>query len=181
MLFRGPNCEESLDPTPDEVFAVMALPYDEHWGYQPVAELQWHDPSAPTGNSGSREPETQLILIKHPDWGWYFEYSRPAGPAGAGEWLAPLDPTGPPGHALHWCWGETQWYRAASFVPEGPAHQVVADFMATGRPSPAVAWASAVDIESRLQHDEYAERYGSAPDAEPGTAPVGRRKAGRRR
>ena len=159
VLFRGPNCEEALDPTPEEVFAVMDLPYDEHGGYQPVAELQWHDPAAPIVTAGRRKPAAQLILIKHPDWGWFFEYTC----SELGKWLAPLDPAGPPGHMLHWSWGDTQWYRAASFVPDGPSRQVVADFMETGRPSLAVAWASAVDIESRLQLDEYAERYGSAP------------------
>lgn len=162
VMFRRPNGEELLDPTPGEVFAVMGLPYDEHWGYQPVAELEWHEPTNPTGTAGRREPAAHLILIRHPDWGWYFEYSSPSG-WGAADLLAPLDRTGPPGHALHWCWGDSQWYRAASFVPEGPARQVVADFLATGRHSTAVAWASAVDIESRLQPEEYAERYGSAP------------------
>lgn len=156
---------EALDPTPDEVFAVMALPYDGHWGpYQPVGEIEWYDPARPQAVGGRRERSAQLILVRHPDRGWYFEYS------GSGQWLAPLDPAGPPGHVLHWCWGEEQWFRAASFVPDPAARQVVADFLASGRPSPAIAWARQEDVGSRLYDDEYAERFGPAPDAAPGTS-----------
>ncbi|WP_148087926.1 hypothetical protein [Gemmata obscuriglobus] len=162
---------ESLDPTPDEVLAVMALPYGGNWGpYQPVGEIEWFDPARPPTAGGRRERAAQLILIRHPERGWYFEYDGPSGPGGSDEWLAPLDPAGPPGHLRHWCWGEEQWFRAASFVPDVTARQVVADFLASGRPSAAITWAPQGDVGSRLYDDEYAERFGPAPNAEPGAA-----------
>jgi hypothetical protein len=167
---------EALDPTPDEVFAVMALPYDGHWGpYQPVGEIEWYDPARPPAGGGRRERAAQLILIRHPERGWYFEYSGPSGPGGSDQWLAPLDPAGQPGHLRHWSWGEQQWFRAASFVPDAPARQVVADFLASGRPSTAIIWAPWEDVGSRLYDDEYAAQFGPAPDAEPGAAADGPR------
>ena len=65
---------------------------------------------------------------------------------------------------MHWCLGEEQWFRAASFVPDSLAQQVMEDFMASGRPSAAITWTRQEDVGSWLYDSEYAERFGPAPD-----------------
>src|SRR4051812_31146628 len=72
-------------PSPDEVFAVMVLPYDGNWGpYQPVGEMAWYRASSLGG-----EPAARMILVRHPDLGWYFEYSD------NDRWLGSLTADGP--------------------------------------------------------------------------------------
>ncbi len=127
-------------PSAEAVVAYMRADYAE-WGWaDPMVELALYErrgesvPPVP-GMSGD-ELVRQLLVIRHPDRGFYFEYSeRP------GRWLAAIDPAG---NRDEWvpCMshGEEAFFLAACFLPPAASERVVTDFVATQELSAAVEW-----------------------------------------
>ena len=127
-------------PSVEAVIEYMRAAYDE-WGWaDPMVELAVYDrrgesvPPAP-GMSGD-ELVRQLLIIRHVDRGFYFEYSERLG-----RWLAAIDPAG--GRA-EWgpnmSHGDVAYFLATCLIPPAASERVVIDFVATQEPSAAVEW-----------------------------------------
>ena len=162
LWYTGPSGGEHVaNPTAEQMVEFMRRGED-YWGpYSPVGELCWHEhPAQQTpslGGLGTPTQREQLLFIRHPKRGWYLEYSTYNAPEK--RWLVPLDPNASRDkYVKQWACGEQVHLLAACLVPAAAAERVVADFVATGEPSPAVSWVEYASVSPRLAPDEYRER-----------------------
>jgi hypothetical protein len=176
LWYTGPSGRDIPNPTADQMLAFMRQGYD-HWGpYSPVGVLVWHEhppQDVPTlVGLGTATQRQQLLFVRHPRRGWYFEYSTSNLPRR--RWLVPLDPAADRGrYVRHWAYGERLHFLAGCFVPQPAAERVVLDFLATREPSPAVAWVPFESVAPRLDSSGYRERRRSGGQAAPGAAADG--------
>ncbi len=176
VWYTEPSGKRVFEPSADAVLGFMRRGYDDYWGpYSPVGVLEWHEhrhrkvlargPGTPTARQ-------QLLFIRHPKRGWYFEYSTSN--TTEDRCLVPLAPDADPdSFVTHWAYGEQLHILAGSFVPQAVAEGVVVYFLATAEPSPVVRWVSFDDVLPRLDSDGYRERrrQARAKHAEPNAAP----------
>ncbi|MBA4186771.1 MAG: hypothetical protein C0467_02010 [Planctomycetaceae bacterium] len=141
LWYSAPSGQRVQDPTIEQMIECMREEYDGNWGpYSPVGVLEWQHMSQ--SQSG------QLLFVRHPDRGWYFEcndFVTYDSAADDGKWVH------------HWGCGEPMYYRAACFVPQVVAEQVVTDYVATGGCSRATSWARQSEIQSRLSLEQRRE------------------------
>lgn len=140
----------------------------EYWGpYSPVATLCWHEhphQEVPSRvGTGTETMRQQLIAIRHPKRGWYFEYDTVNSPDP--RWLVPLDPAADRDSFVT-CWanGEQLHFLKGCFVPLPTAEQIVTEFLDSREPSTVVQWVPFDSILPRLGSDEYRERRKQARD-----------------
>jgi hypothetical protein len=160
-----PDGEWVPNPTTEQVVGFMRQDYDTWGPYSPMIELAWHEhppQSVPSmGGLGGASLRDQLLVVRHPDRGWFFEYSSRRG---AGRWLVPLDPSADQAEWVrHWVCGERTCFLAASFVGQAVGERVVADFLATKDPSPAVRWVEFESIHPRLEWTRWRKRQQQSP------------------
>jgi hypothetical protein len=162
LWYTGPSGGEHVaNPTAKQMTEFMRRGED-YWGpYSPLGELCWHEhPQQRTpslGGLGTATQLQQLLFIRHPKRGWYFEYGTYNAPAK--RWLVPLDPNATPDkYVKTWAYGEQLHFLGACFVSEAVAERIVADFLEDGEPSPAVSWVEFERVSPRLAPDEYRER-----------------------
>jgi hypothetical protein len=129
------------DPPVEAVVAYLRADYSE-WGWaDPMVELGWYEwrgvSVPPVAGMSGDELVRQLLAIRNPDRGFYFEYrERPDG-----RWLAAIDPAGSRDECVpNISHGEEAYFLAAYFLPLAASERVVADFMTTQEPSPALEW-----------------------------------------
>ena len=86
-------------------------------------------------------------MLRHPRRGRYLECDQPWSDETEGELVAArnelvaVQSGGDRARWVeHWMHGEASYFLAACFVPQSVAERVMADFMASGRPSGAAAW-----------------------------------------
>src|SRR5437016_452107 len=98
LWYEGPPDNEHVpNPSIEWLRDLMRSDYDDTWGpYSPVAVLCWHQhpkqkPLTRVG-LGSRTERQQLIMVRHPKRGWYFEYSTSN--EAEKKWVVPLNPKG---------------------------------------------------------------------------------------
>ena len=158
LWYEGPSGGESVpNPTAEEMVERMHR-VSGYWGeYNPVGELHWyeHPPQAtPTkAGLGGDAARQQLIFIRHPERGWYFEFSSRTPPPK--RWLVPFDPVAErDDYVRHWASEEDQMFLAGCFVAQATAEQVIRDFVATGEPSAAVLWVPFNDLSPRVDPDD---------------------------
>ncbi len=163
VWYEGPSGDEFIpNPTADQMREVLGRDYDTYWGpYSPVGVLCWHEHPAQRARAraglGTATQREQLLFIRHPKRGWFFEYSTSNRPEH--QWLVPLDPAADrERYVKHWACGEPVHLLAGCFVPQAVAERVVADFLATRGPSPAVAWVPFESVRPRLDPTAYRER-----------------------
>src|SRR5262245_23770771 len=80
LWYTEPSDRDIPNPTVDEMMGFMRQEYDGNWGpYSPVGVLVWHQhPTQDTPTLvglGSATQRQQLLFVRHPTRGWYFEYS----------------------------------------------------------------------------------------------------------
>jgi hypothetical protein len=115
---------------------------DDYWGpYSPVGVLAWHEhPHQDTPTQiglGTATARQQLLFVRHPKRGWYFEYTTSNLPER--RWLVPLDPAADrDSFVKQWACGEQLHVLAGCFVPQTVAGRVVADFLSSRKPSSVV-------------------------------------------
>jgi hypothetical protein len=117
---------------------------------------------------GTLEQRQQLLFVRHPKRGWYFEYSTSNMPER--RWVVRLQAAADRGkYVKHWACGEQLRFLAGSFVDRPAAERVVLDFLATKQPSAVVPWADFATVRPRLDEDQYRElRRAKRDRAEPG-------------
>jgi hypothetical protein len=152
VWYTEPSGDYLPNPTVDQMLGFMRQEYDGNWGpYSPVGVLRWYEHSPQPEPSlvglGLKSEVCQLLFVRHPERGWFFEFS---GYGGDRRWLAAVGTeTGPEEWVQHWACGEQTYFLASCFVPQPTAEQVVTDFLATKEPSPAVLWAEFDSLEPR--------------------------------
>lgn len=156
LWYSGPSGGETVaNPTADEMVERLRRG-STYWGqFGPHGMLKWYehptsDVPADCGYEGDVHLQ-QLIFIRHPERGWFFEFS--SSPPLTDRWLFPFDPAADrDDYFPQWAGGDSQMFLAGCFVPQATAERVVRDFMADGEPSPAVQWFS--DILARMDEDD---------------------------
>jgi hypothetical protein len=162
VWYAGPSGGEDVpNPSAEWMREVMRRDYDEHWGpYSPVGVLARHEHRAQkkltrTG-LGTQTQQSQLLFVRDPKRGWYFEYSTSNQPKD--RWLVPLDPDGDREKWVkHWAYGEQLYFLAACFVPPEVAEQIVTDYLADGQPSRVVRWVNFERWYPRKDSESYRE------------------------
>jgi hypothetical protein len=161
VWYSEPSGKKIFDPSADAILGYMRRAYDEYWGpYSPVGSLQWHEHRSRkvlARGWATRTARQQLLFLRHPRRGWYFEYSSSNTPD-CGTLVPLAADADPDSFVSHWAYGERLHFLAGSFVPQAVAEGVVAYFLATAEPSPVVQWASFNDVLPRLDSDGYRER-----------------------
>lgn len=160
LVYTKPSGDDLQSPTPEQVLNDLRQDDGYRQGYSPVGVLCWHEhpesppPSVALGTATQRQ---QLLFIRHPKQGWYFEYSTTN--LVDRRWLVPLDPAAEPNRFVRqWAFGEQVHLFIGSFVPQTLAERIIADFLNTREPSPAVAWVAFNSVSPRLSPDDYRER-----------------------
>lgn len=161
VWYTEPSGERMFEPPADAGLGFMRRGYDDYWGpYSPVGVLEWHEHRQRTvlaRGPGTPTARQQLLFVRHPKRGWYFEYSTSNAPDR--RWLVPLAPGAKrDSFVKHWTYGVQLHFLAGSFVPQVAAERVVADFLATGEPSAVVEWVPFNDVLPRLDSDGYRDR-----------------------
>jgi hypothetical protein len=139
----------------------MRSEYDGNWGpYSPVGVLEWHEhlpqPAPTMTGLGGATRVAQLISVRHPEQGWYFEYSSDREPR---QWLVSIDPAANRKKWVrHWACGEETCFRAACFVSQAAGERVVLDFLKAAGASTAVEWTDFQPLWPRLELTEYRRR-----------------------
>lgn len=131
FTYFEPSNDRTENVTAEQVLASMREDPAFARSYSPVGQLHGTGPGRPT-----------LFFVRHPRRGWYVEYDAPAAD-GTNErrQLVAVDPEGDrDAWVEHWAEGETEYFLAACFLPEADAEQAVRDFLASGEPSPSLAW-----------------------------------------
>jgi hypothetical protein len=152
-----PSAEWVANPSPDQVVGYMRQDYDTWGPYSPMIELGWHEhpPQAvpTTAGLGGASLRDQLLVVRHPERGWFFEYSSYRG---AGRWLVPHNQAANQADWVeHWACGEETCFLVACFVGQAAGEQIVADFIVTKGPSPVVTWVPFESITPRLEWTEW--------------------------
>jgi hypothetical protein len=166
LWYTEPSGDRMPDPSADQLIGFMRQDYDLVWGpYSPVGVLAWHEHQRQEVPSmvglSTKTQRQQLLFVRHPEQGWYFEYDDSDKPED--RLLVPLDPAGEGGRWIkHWACGEPMHFLAASFVPQSVAEQVVAHFISTKKPWPVVFWVPFDSIRPRLDVTEYREHQRQA-------------------
>ena len=161
LWYDGPSGGEWVpNPTAEQIVERMRRG-PEYWGgFGPTGVLAWHEhppqPSPTKIGLGTMTSRQQLILNRHQERGWYFEYSTHN--LSPRRWLAPFDPSADRDeYFAQWTTGETQKFLAGCFVPQAVAERIVSDFITTREPSAAVQWAPFNDIVPRMYADDLAK------------------------
>jgi hypothetical protein len=160
LWYTEPSGNEIANPSAGQMIAFMRQEYEENWGpYSPVGVLEWHehpDQPVPTRVGLEADSETsQLILIRHPERGWFFEFSGKT----PDRWLVSLAAGGDRRKWVkHWACGEKTCFLAACFIPQDLGERVVLDFLATKEPSPVVPWVDFEPLCPRLEWTEFQRR-----------------------
>ena len=165
VWYTEPSGNELPNTTAEQIHEFMRREYDGYWGpYSPVGVLRWYEhppqPEPSLVGLGQDREISQLLFIRHPRRGWFFEYN---GYRGQRRWLVSLAAEGGPEKWMrHWAFGEPLYFLAPCFVPQPVAEQVVADFLATKEPSPAVRWVEFNSLEPRRDSRPRQRRRGRA-------------------
>jgi hypothetical protein len=160
VWFDGPCGEYTPNPSAAWLHEVMRRD-EQYWGpYSPVGVLAWHkhrpQKELTRVGLGTRTQQSQLLFVRHPKRGWYFEYNTSNQPQD--RWLVPLDSAADQRKWVkHWSYGEHMYFLAACFVPQGLAEQIVTDYLSNGAPSPAVQWVEYESVLPRKDPDSYRE------------------------
>jgi hypothetical protein len=158
IWYAAPSGQREFAPSDDTVFGYMRLDYDSYWGpFSPVGLLEWHEHRfrkvLARGRSSSTRRQ-QLLFIRHPKWGWYFEYSTSN--ISDNRWLVPLAHSEVrEGFVKHWAYGEQLYFLKQCFLLQAAAEQVVMDFFSNAEPSPSVRWGEYNRVLPRLSTEEY--------------------------
>jgi hypothetical protein len=163
VWYAGPSGGEHV-PNPTAAWMIEVLRRgDDYWGpYSPVGVLRWHvhqRQRVPTliGLNITATSRQQLLFVRHPKRGWYFEYSTRNLPRR--RWVVPLDPTAHhEKYIKHWANGEQLFFLAASFVSQPAAERIVTTFLRNRGTSRVVRWASFNRVHPRMDSDAYRER-----------------------
>lgn len=165
VWYNGPSGGEHVrNPGPERMRGVMCRG-DDYWGpYSPVGTLAWHERSSPERSDGTglgtATQLAQLLFIRHPEHGWYFEYS--ASDRSGHPWLVAVDDSADRGRWVkHWAYGEEVYLMAACFIRHRLAEEVVTGFLASRQPPPSVPWIPFETLTPRLDLDEYERRLGA--------------------
>ncbi len=158
LWYNGPSGGETVaNPTADEMVERLRRG-SEYWGrFGPHGHLEWFEhPTKEVPTDCGMEGDVhlqQLIFIRHPERGWFFEFSsRLPLPK---RWLVPFDPAADrDDYFPQWASGDSQMFLAGCFVPQATAERVVRDFMVDGEPSPAVQWFRFGDLLPRMDADD---------------------------
>ncbi|OWK36450.1 hypothetical protein FRUB_09013 [Fimbriiglobus ruber] len=112
------------------------------WGWaDPLLELTWYDHPEPRPFPSGKQL-SQLLVLRHRDRGFYFEFNDYIGRVSGG-WLVAIDPAGDRSEWVsNMSHGEEAFFLAACFLPQTASERVVADFMVGGNLSPETEWVS---------------------------------------
>jgi hypothetical protein len=162
LWYDGPSGGEWVpNPTAEQIVERMRRG-SEYWGkFGPTGVLEWHEhppqPSPTKFGLGTMTSRQQLILNRHQERGWYFEYSTHN--ISLRRWLVPFDPGADRDEYFpQWTTGESQMFLAGCFVPQAVAERIVSDFITTREPSDAVQWLPFSDIVPRIYADDLKKR-----------------------
>ena len=160
LWYTEPSGHEMPNPAPEQMLGFMRQEYDGNWGpYSPVGVLEWYEhPAQPMPTRVGLGPYvSQLIFVRHPERGWFFEFSSKV----PDQWLVSLGPAGDQRKWVkHWACGEETYILAACFVPQAVGERVVVVFLARKEPSPTVKWVAFEELSPRLGPAEYRQRRG---------------------
>ena len=138
LVYTDSAGERVKNPDAKFMHAAMRGECYQRGSYAPEGELMIGNPA-----------RSCLLISRHPSRGWYLEYSKYEEPE---QKLVAVQPGGDRETWVeHWMGGETSYFLAACFVPQTLADQAVAEFMASGKASPALMWEP---IDWRLHHRE---------------------------
>ncbi len=159
LWFTLPSGDRVPNPTVEVVLKYLSEETGE--SFSPVAVLCWHDhPKVkvlPKMGFGSVTMREQLLFVRHPKRGWYFEYSTSNMPVK--RWLVPFDTSADPdSFVTGWAYGEQLHFLRGCFVQQAIAEVVVSHFVSSRKPSRVVRWVPYNRVRPRLDSDQYRER-----------------------